>query len=155
MLIGVAMTMPQTSSEFHALYGKPDAEVFTVRPGIVLSVEYGEDGDACAMRIEPRTDNFTSSLNAPPADMDKMTEVLNEVLPVQERGMELMGPVPPGCYEDSGGDRPVDYQNVTVKTFYPYCSKPMVPRGIEVRFKRPACDKVKPETFPPPASKPN
>jgi hypothetical protein len=150
MLIVAVMTMPQTS--LHALYGKSDSEVFNVRPGILLSVEYGEDGEACAMRIEPQRDPSSASwLDAPSADMNKMTEVLDEVVPPNQRGKEV-GPGPFFGIHCYGAATPIEYENVIINSYY-HCEKPVKFSGFEVRFKRPACDKVKPETFPPPGSK--
>lgn len=153
MLIATAATLSQTSSEFHALYGKPDAEVFNVRSGVLLSVEYGEDGEACAMRIEPQRDAGISWLDAPAADTSKMAEVLDEVVPPEQRGKEL-GPGQFVGIPCGGAETPRDYENVVVSNYY-YCERPLKFRGFEVRFKRSACEKVKPETFPPPASKPH
>ena len=55
-LAAFALTVvtPQASDEYYTRYGKPDAERFVVRPDLVLLVEYGADGAACKMRIEPR-----------------------------------------------------------------------------------------------------
>ena len=148
VLIAAAATMPQTSSELHALYGKPDAEVFDVRPGTVLNVEYGEDGEACAMRIEPRHDLSASWNDQPPADVGQMTEVLGEVVPTEQRGKEI-GPGPFFGMHCIGAAAPVEYENVIISNYYE-CQKPTKFRGFEMRFKRPACEKIKPETFPPP-----
>jgi hypothetical protein len=152
-LIATAVMLPQTSPEFRAYYGNPDAEVFNVRPGVILSVEYGEDGQACAMRIEPKRDPFDSLADAPPADLNKMTEVLDEVEPPEERGSEI-GPGPFFGDHPYGAETPSEYENVIISKNY-YYERPIKFRGFEVRFKRPACDKVKPEAFPPPASKSN
>jgi len=128
MLIVAVITMPQTSSELHALYGKSDSEVFNVRPGILLSW-----------------------LDAPSADMNKMTEVLDEVVPPNQRGKEV-GPGPFFGIHCYGAATPIEYENVIINSYY-NCEKPVKFSGFEVRFKRPACDKVKPETFPPPGGK--
>jgi hypothetical protein len=148
----LAAASPQTSSEYHARYGKSDAERFAVRPDVTLSVEYGEDGQACAMRIQPRPRQFQASLNSPAAPMDKMTEVLDEVVPASTRGKE-MGPGPVigiNCYRATP---PIEYENVIIRIYYGGCENPPKPRGYEVRFKRPACESIRPEPFPKPQTK--
>jgi hypothetical protein len=149
-----AGTLPQTSSEFHARYGKPDAETFNVRPGILLNVEYGEDGEACAMRIQPRRESHAPAENPKPAPMDVITAVLDEAVPPEQRGKEL-GPGPDIGMRCHGAATPTEFENVIIRTYYGLCNNPPIPQGVEVRFKRPACEKVKPEIFPPAPSKPH
>jgi hypothetical protein len=138
---------PPTSVELHARYGKPDVQRFAVRPDLALSVEYGEDGQACAMRIEPRHDFFHSSWNNPPTSIEALTDILNEVVPPETRGKEL-GPRPRisgACYGALG---PTEYENVTINLYYGMCEKQLTPRGLEVHFKRPACKSFGPRRIP-------
>ena len=146
MIATAAPMVPRTSPELHALYGKPNAERFNVRPDITLSVEYGEDGETCAMRIEPRPPGLHSQMEGAAAPMQKMTEIVDEIVPMEQRGSKLAVSEKPAC--SFGGEPPIEYENVTIKTRYPNCSKPMIPRGIEIHFKRPACDKVTPDVYP-------
>jgi hypothetical protein len=142
----VAVT-PQSSPELHARYGEPTAERFAVRPDVALTAEYGEDGQACAMRIEPRHLFRRESPNDPPASMEVMTDVLNEVVPPETRGKKL-GPGPSFWGACRGALPPTEYENVTVNIYYGLCDSTPTPRGLEVRFKRPACDKLQPRRMP-------
>ena len=53
VLLTAYLASPQSSSELRSRYGEPDIERFIMRPGIALTVEYGSDGLACEMLIEP------------------------------------------------------------------------------------------------------
>jgi hypothetical protein len=142
----VAVT-PQSSPELHARYGEPTAERFAVRPDVTLSVEYSEDGEACAMRIEPRHLFRRESTYDPPASMEVMTDVLNEVVPPEQRGKEL-GPGAQFWGACHGTLPPTEYENVTVSVYYGLCDRQLTPHGLEVRFKRPACDSLQPRRIP-------
>jgi hypothetical protein len=67
----------QKSAELRSRYGPPDAERFLARPGIRLDVEYGSDGLACQMQIEP---------GATPLLFKTAEEILDEAVPSSTRG---------------------------------------------------------------------
>lgn len=142
-LIAVALmaVTPETSDDYQARYGKPDAERFIVRPDLVLSVEYGPDGAACKMRIEPRE----SLLYSPPSStnsmlpVDEATQVLDEVVPAETRGKELG----PGKIfgQIAGAPPPTEYENVTIIQEFGG-SKPTALSSVAVLFKRPECESL-------------
>jgi hypothetical protein len=80
---------PQSSSDLRSRYGGPDMERFVVRSGIGLTVEYGSDGLACEMLIEPplpiiHGDEQTLFMSA-----EGVTRVLDDVVPTGTRGLKI------------------------------------------------------------------
>jgi hypothetical protein len=154
-LIAIALTAatPQTSTDYYARYGEPDAERFVVRPDLVLSVEYGADGAACKMRIEPRQSLMYSMAirTNPTAPVDEVTQVLNEVVPPETRGKELgPGKLFPHV---AGEPPPAEYENVTIIQEFGIGTKPLTLSSVAVLFKRPECDNL-PKYFDPDWLKP-
>lgn len=137
---------PETSTEFHARYGEPDAERFAVSPDLMLSVEYGADGSACKMRIELRHNPFHSLRDGPPVTTEHMMGVLNEVVPQGSRGKELGPGKLFGAW--AGTPPPTDYENVTVIQEFGNGMKPLKLSSIVVLFKRPACESLPKYTDP-------
>jgi hypothetical protein len=141
-LIVIALTAatPQTSTDYYARYGQPDAERFVVRPDLVLSVEYGADGDACKMRIEPRQSLMYPISTNPAAPVDEAWQVLNEVVPPETRGKELG----PGKMfgQIAGAPPPTEYENVTIIQEFGTGTKPLTMSSIAVLFKRPECQSL-------------
>jgi hypothetical protein len=139
--IALMAATPQTSDDYYARYGKPDAERFVVRPDLVLSVEYGADGAACKMRIEPRQSLlFAMAIRTnPTAPVDEVMQVLSEVVPPETRGKELG----PGNIFGHlvGTPPPTEYENVTIIQEFG-TSKPLALSSVAVLFKRPECDSL-------------
>jgi len=116
-------------------------ERFYVRRELALTVEYGLDGRACRMRISPRYSLTHFGPNDPAAGMDMVTDVLNEVVPREARGKEL-GPGEGIRGSCAGAPPPTEYDNVTIIPYYEVCQKPLVNWGVDVVFKRQACESV-------------
>jgi hypothetical protein len=53
LLVATALIPPQSSSDFHTLYGKSDEGRFLVRPDVYLTVQYADDEMASEMEISP------------------------------------------------------------------------------------------------------
>lgn len=146
-LIAVAAAASPTSVDLHARYGKPDVERFAVRPDVTLTVEYGEDGQACAMRIEPRDAPDHNALDDPLAQIAVLADVLNEVVPLATRGKQIdTGERISG--QCNGATSPMEYENVSIYPYYGICEKQPKERGVEVRFKRPTCEAFQPTRIP-------
>jgi hypothetical protein len=139
-LVALALAAPQTSTEFFARYGRPDAERFVVRPDLMLSVEYGDDNEACKMRIEPRHSLMQEFSEDLPVNMDEITGVLNEVVPPETRGKELGPGKPLGAIV--GTPPTTEYENVTIIPELGLGPKPLKVSRVAVLFKRPACDRL-------------
>lgn len=128
---------PQTPAEFRARYGTPDVERFHVRWGLDVVAEYGANGRACKMRIEPDYGLFRPSPDDP-APPDMVADVLNEVVPPVTRGTELgAGEKNKGAYSDAA--LPTEYENVTIIPYYGASARILINRGVDVLFKRDEC----------------
>lgn len=142
LAIALIAATPQTSDEYSARYGKTDAERFVVRPDLVLSVEYGADGAACKMRIEPRQSlMYSMAIWAnPTAPVDEVTRVLSEVVPPETRGKDLG----PGKIfgQVAGAPPPEEYENVTIIQEFGVGTKPLVLASVAILFKRPECQSL-------------
>ena len=67
------------SNSLHAKYGQPVEETFPVRPGITLTVVYGDSHQVCKLDIRPsRNDSVI------PAAL--IEDILNEIVPPSTRG---------------------------------------------------------------------
>jgi len=51
-VVATAFLAP-SSADIHNLYGNPDIERFSARPGISVTVQYGSDQRVCQAIIEP------------------------------------------------------------------------------------------------------
>jgi hypothetical protein len=89
VLLAAYLANPQSSSELRSRYGEPDIERFIVHPGIALTVEYGSDGLACEMLIEPPLPLFHGDEQTLYMSSDAVTSVLDDVVPVGMRGKEI------------------------------------------------------------------
>jgi hypothetical protein len=139
-------TLPLTSVELHARYGKPDVERFVVRPDIRLTAEYGPDGRACTMRIESVHD-LTYPLDAPAAPVEEVVAVFDEIVPPPARGKEI-GPGEKIWGACNGAALPAEYENVTISSPNYMCDPHSKVRGIDIRFKRSACEAFQPRRMP-------
>lgn len=75
----------QTAADFATKY--PPVSAYEVRPGILMTAKYAEDGQICQMVLEPR--HYQSGNNVDlhtviPAEQEK--QVLDELVPPPERG---------------------------------------------------------------------
>jgi hypothetical protein len=79
----------KTALTLRERYGQPISETYLVRPGIAVSAIYGESGDVCELLISPqKSSSLMKSANLTPAtiDFNQMTEIIDELVPVSERG---------------------------------------------------------------------
>jgi hypothetical protein len=135
-LPGQGPSAPQKLAELRSRYGQPDADNFRVRPGIGLLVEYGPDGLACEMKIEPDPTPLTSNL---------ANEILDEAIPPRGRGRSVNGG------ETLAGWGMIEfreYENVTISLSGTVCPPPLPKDGREqvqsagATFKRAACQNL-------------
>ena len=69
----------QVSRDWRTKYGAPEAETYSVRPGIAVTVYYSAEGQTCRTKIEPFIAN-------PP---DNLENILEEIIPLSERGKQV------------------------------------------------------------------
>jgi hypothetical protein len=84
------LSLAPGAQDFRKHFGEPDSERFMARPGIALTVQYGSDHLACQMLIEsPRQLLLQKNSEGTALSPGKVTEILDEVVPVSTRGKEL------------------------------------------------------------------
>ena len=137
-VVSASLPVAQSSRELRSHYGEPDIERFTARPGIGLTVEYGSDGLACQIVIEPKQPLVHKE--QPPAYMspEVVSELIDEVAPRDIRGRKLNTVLESmGCAEGSIEE----YENVWISRSTDECLplKPERERPARVVFKRQTC----------------
>ena len=131
-----------SSQELHKQYGEPDLERFMARPGISLTVEYGSDHFACSILIESPGPLLHHEESPPLMSSDTVTEILEEVVPVNMRGMIISSSIESmGCAES----RRTQYQNLTVDRLRNNCLSQTPEHEVRatVSYKRDVCPKSK------------
>lgn len=128
----------QTSQQLRSRYGQPDVERFIVRPNVRAAVEYGADGAACQVVIQP--DRTLVPMEQPIKYLrpETVTAVLEEIVPVSGRGRKLGT-----LYENMGcahGEE-AEYENVVISRDTDQCVplKPERESSATVAFKRSGC----------------
>jgi len=141
LLLSFAVPAIAQQSDFTARYGDPAAEQFVVRPGITLMVEYGTSRVACRMLIEPRHSILRRNESAKYMRPEVVTEILDEVLPQPDRGIQLRHSVTKsGCNEFEV----TEYENATITRTTLRCNlpNPEIEAEATVSRKAPACTNV-------------
>jgi len=87
--LGVLLSS-DTSTDFSKRYGSPISETYLVRPAIVASVSYGKSGHACEIVISPNQLGGVIKSRNTTINSQQLTDVLDEILPVEERGKMRM-----------------------------------------------------------------
>lgn len=105
------VAVAQTTIDFTARYGNPDAEKFLVRLEITLTAKYAEDHAACEMLIEPRHTGEAPSTKEQSMLTATVSEIIDELIPRWQRGVLLDHSI-----EHMGGSehQVFEYQNVTI-----------------------------------------
>ena len=78
----------QTLRERH---GQPMSETYLVRPDVVASARYGSSGHVCVIVVSPRKPSSLIKSGKNTLDTKELTEVLDEIVPTNERGKFLIG----------------------------------------------------------------
>ena len=120
------------SSSLRSKYGPPlDREIFTVRPGIEMVVDYGSGRQVCQIQL-PSGEHMVGSVSAGVVTKAQVDEVLNEEVPLSVRGKELnrlMGQTGLTTFFLT------DYENVSIGEV----QVGGIGQGITVTFKDPSC----------------
>jgi len=140
MFLALAAATPQDSFDFRTRYGDPDVERFNLRPGITMTAEYGPDGKACLLDIEPRKDFLRDMEADETLSMETVTSVLDEIVAPDTRGKETLplfsGQASTSC---NHGFTWGDYDNIQIGLVYAFCVKPIGIHSATIKFKRAAC----------------
>jgi hypothetical protein len=91
LLLAFQATLPAENGQtLRERYGQPVAEVYRIRPGVVVVARNGPSGLICSMEIRPESLGFfNTGINK--LNSKKMTEIIDEVMPVSERGKYVIG----------------------------------------------------------------
>jgi len=74
-----------TAQTLRERYGQPISETYLAKPGVVVAASYGPSGHICNLVVSPeRLWNSTF-------ESKQLTEIIDEVAPVNERGKFLIG----------------------------------------------------------------
>lgn len=127
----------QTSLDLRHKYGPPDAERYVVRPGIEMTIAFAKDGKPCEMLIEPRHSLLSSEAHSKPMPSDTVSEILDEVLPPNQRGRLLQDiTFTGGC----NSIRTTDYEAISISRIIACPSEgESGESSVQVRFKTAQC----------------
>jgi len=92
VLFFLQMSFPaDTAQTLRERYGEPVFESYAVKPGIVASARYGNSGHVCEIVISPRKPSTLIKSGKKTIDSKESTEVLEELVPTEQRGKYLIG----------------------------------------------------------------
>lgn len=131
-----------SSQELHSRYGESNLERFMARSGIALTVEYGTDHSACWVLIEPPRALFHPEASLPLMSSDTVTEILEEIAPVNARGMSISSSIDSsGCAES----RRTQYQGLTIDRVRNNCLSSIPDHEVRatIAFRRDVCREQK------------
>lgn len=125
----------QTAGNLQAKFGAP-TKTFEVNSNVTLSVEFGEDGQACQMTITERQ-GFAAGNVAGQSVQSTADDTLNEVMPEAKRGKRLQSA---GSVGNCFSLRTEEYEKVTITSHSQLCvSPPSVKKTIQILWKRKQC----------------
>lgn len=139
--LALAAPMPQSSFDLHTRYGEPDVQRFAIRPDITMTVEYGQDRQACIIRVQPRQ-AFIQGFLGSQASFSKETalELLDEVAPPGVRGKDTMPLFSNSSAMSCGGFTFGSSERAQVSLALDLCKTPVTVRSLSVNFTRPVCE---------------
>jgi hypothetical protein len=110
LILGVPV-FTQTAADLEKKYGSPVKE-YEVRPGILMTATYSDDGQVCKMYVERRHFSETSFDQRLSLPQEMIIELIEELVPTELRGGKTEGD---GFSRITGqlSDRIHDYQNVS------------------------------------------
>ena len=94
LFLAVQTSFPGNTGEtIRQFYGPPVSETFLVRPGLVVSISYGKKGQVCELFISPQkpTTLIKSANQTKVIDSKLLTEIIDELVPENERGRGVSG----------------------------------------------------------------
>jgi hypothetical protein len=151
LLLAMGVLAPQQSSSgYHSLYGQSDMDRFMVRPGVSLTVEYGQDQVACQMVVEGTRPLVSSARKADALlATNEVSQIIDDLVPPNTRGTKLrtLGSWQSGQAFSSGEE----YENVEISRVTIDCTKfpaACVARTY-VKLKRKECDAVNKDSSEP------
>jgi hypothetical protein len=80
-----------TAQTLHERYGQPVSETYLVRPNVIATARYGSSGHVCEIVVNPRKPSSIIKSGNNSIDSKELTEVLDEIVPMNERGKYMIG----------------------------------------------------------------
>lgn len=120
LFVATALIPPQSSSDFHTLYGKSDEGRFLVRPDVYLTVQYADDEMASEMEISPvpvALDSKVAKAVFPHLNLSEAQtiELIDELAPPSLRGSLIRD------NDGHGWGDTEEYENVTIQRHNTRC----------------------------------
>jgi hypothetical protein len=126
----------QTATELRQKYKVSSSiESYDVRPGIIATISYGEDGQVASILIAPPVAYDTIGIPKNEMPLKLVEEVLNELVPVSKRG-EVCDDYGAMCSGSFLCSQRVDFENVSISSSVRGIWKPNVvsPPNATVRY---------------------
>jgi hypothetical protein len=130
----------QTSSDLRAKY--PELRAYEIRPGILMSAEYAVDGQVCRLTLE-KHHATSKGVDLDSVFSPELTEqLLDEVVPADERGKRLDAFGKWGYESTVSGDlvvKEAKYENVSIEIGGTVANCQSGDRVISVRWSKRTC----------------
>jgi hypothetical protein len=108
-LYSLPLQTAQVSNDWRNRYGPPQAERYVLRGRTTMNVIYSENGQTCKAIIESAGLDSKGLPNL--QSKNKMEAILNEVIPIPERGPQIRSI---GLSSNVGGIASVQYERITI-----------------------------------------
>lgn len=120
LVLAIPASFPGHNSEtLRKQFGSPMSETFLVRPGIVVTANYGASGNTCELLIRPKGADNVTGKSSSDIDYDLLKAIENELVPVAERGEHVVDAfIDMACLwgDDCPGGTQEDWENVVIYT---------------------------------------
>ena len=90
LVLTCTSVLAQTSSDLRRKYGSPVSETYVVRPNVVVTVSFAENGELREMVIEPQRPSTPVKSSTARLTRNTLDEIIDELVPVNERGKPLI-----------------------------------------------------------------
>ena len=153
LTVATTITIGPTSEDLRRMYGAstdvamrsdgtPNSESFLLSPNIKLSVQYGEDKQACTLTLEPGPPSAEHQKDGEQLMPSvRISEILEQVAPTDKRGEKTRDGLSGVTCAGSIGIWFENYANVYIQHDI-RCEEGLIPeRRVRVSFKREVCPK--------------
>jgi len=113
LVISAPPAVGQTSSDLERKYGPP-IKAFEVRPGVLMTVTYDDDGQVCQMALEKRRATDSGVSTDTNFSNELVEGLLDDLLPAAERGKKS---TLYGLTRVTSRQTDFSYENVSVTLF--------------------------------------
>jgi len=86
LLCGVSV-LSQTPQEMRKRFGTLVSESYEIRPNILLTVDYGKQGEICRLNVKPQVGGDSK---VPAPSSETLMNLIDELVPAKERGENII-----------------------------------------------------------------